>query len=566
MQILPIVGDIAEVKPVTPKLGQNPADDKGFFSALSSFIKEGREDYCGRPAEFAAYDQASAGPVNKTELNVLKKELANRKVAETSLDRLNQLSVSGRPISASSIFGALSGRSRASAPLSEEEGAALKDFLQKLGFDKEGQEETLALSDAGDVSTMWRRISAALDKLEDSPGFTRAELSALLKGLDLSDKTVAAVAPLLAKDEAPFDGASLKEALAPAAQDVAQRELAGAYAGRQMREALNAALAKAELNKRSAPVEDNRGSRASEQSEALMQKTVRDKVGVDAILDPSKNADGKPESGAGGKSEAGAGGKPEAGAGGTGHDGGVDAGNERRDFESDARDAAGKNGPFADKAFGKVPGKTPDQASGRTPGQTSDKQAGARADVSRFSEVIINAAVPGATPGQTTAFTGRAENSAPFYRGEIFAQVEQGILQGARQGAQMLTLQLDPAELGSMTLVLRYNDGELKASIRTERAQSAEVLTERLAELKASLEEAGIKVAELEVQTSLSDGDFSGTWEGGEEHNLMRDANERDRFLRLSRLWREEGEDTASAQKHQAVPLTAPDGGLHLVA
>jgi flagellar hook-length control protein FliK len=468
-------------------------------------------------------------------------------VAESSLERLTQLAASGRPISASSIFSALSGRSRASAPLSEEEGAALKNFLQKAGFDKESQEDMLALSDAGDVSTMWRRISAALDKLEDDPGFTRAELSALLKGLDLSDKTLATLAPLLAKDEASFDGASLKMALAPVAGDIAERELASAQAGRQMREALNAALAKADLNKRSSPVEDNRGSRSSEQSEALMQKSVRDKVGLDAVLGPSKSADGKPEADADGKPEA----------DGAGHD----AGNEKRGFEFQARDADGKTGQLADKSSDKVPGKTPDQAAAKTSG----RPAGGNAEnISRFSEVIINAAVPGPAQGQASA--GRAENSALLYRGEIFAQVEQGLLQGARQGAQMLTLQLDPAELGSMTLVLRYNDGELRASIRTENAQSAEVLMERLAELKASLEEAGIKVAELDVQTSLSDGSFAETREGGEEHNLMRDANERDRFLRLSRLWREEGEDAASAQKNEAVPWTARDGGLHLVA
>ncbi|MDR1489748.1 MAG: flagellar hook-length control protein FliK [Desulfovibrio sp.] len=535
MQILPTVENIAEIKTDALELDQNSANDKEFYSTLRSFIEEGREDYCGRPAGFAAYDQASADPVNKEELDVLKKELGNRKVADTNLERLNQLAASGRPLSASSIFSALSGRSRASSPLSEEEGAALKDFLQKAGFDKEAQEEMLALSDSGDVSTMWRRISAALDNLEDDPGFTAAELSALLKGLDLSGKTLATLAPILAKDGASFDGASLKEALAPVAGDIAERDLANAHAGRQMREALNAALAKAELNKRSAPVENNRGSRASEQSEALMQKSLRDKVGLDAILDPSKNADAESESGADG----------------TGHD----AGNEKRGFEFHTKDADGKNGPFADKSSDKASGKTSDQAAGK-----------AADGVSRFSEVIINAAVSGPSQTQSQAFAGRAENSAHLYRGEIFAQVEQGILQGARQGAQMLTLQLDPAELGSMTLVLRYSDGELRASIRTERAQSAEVLMERLSELKASLEEAGIKVAELDVQTSLSDGSFAETWEGGEEHNLMRDANERDRFLRLSRLWRAEGEDAASAGKHETVPWTGMDGGLHLVA
>jgi flagellar hook-length control protein FliK len=59
--------------------------------------------------------------------------------------------------------------------------------------------------------------------------------------------------------------------------------------------------------------------------------------------------------------------------------------------------------------------------------------------------------------------------------------VESGLLQGVRNGAQRLTLQLHPEELGAVTVILSFHQGELRAGIRAERAESAEILARQLA-------------------------------------------------------------------------------------
>ena len=85
-----------------------------------------------------------------------------------------------------------------------------------------------------------------------------------------------------------------------------------------------------------------------------------------------------------------------------------------------------------------------------------------------------------------------------------------------------------------------------------------------MAELKASLEAQGFKVKELDVQTQLQDGNLSGQWNGTSEHNLMQDAQERDRMTRLSQMRREAGSD--SGAKLETVRQHTPESGLHIVA
>jgi hypothetical protein len=76
------------------------------------------------------------------------------------------------------------------------------------------------------------------------------------------------------------------------------------------------------------------------------------------------------------------------------------------------------------------------------------------------------------------------------------------------------------------------------------------------------LEAQGLKVKELDVQTQMHNNDLTGQWTGAREHNLMQDAQERARMIRLS-LLRREADGAASAK-----PVGEPgeQTGLHIVA
>ena len=139
------------------------------------------------------------------------------------------------------------------------------------------------------------------------------------------------------------------------------------------------------------------------------------------------------------------------------------------------------------------------------------------------------------------------------------------MLQNLGEGHQRLTLQLSPEELGTVTVVLTVHNKELRAVIRAENEESAAALSEQLESLKKTLEEQGLKVAELDVQCGLQDNFASNQWSGENQHNETQDSLEKARAIRLSRLRRDSGMDSSAILQQQPAPALSA-AGLHIVA
>lgn len=137
--------------------------------------------------------------------------------------------------------------------------------------------------------------------------------------------------------------------------------------------------------------------------------------------------------------------------------------------------------------------------------------------------------------------------SAPSHS-QLFQQVNSGILQNLGNGGQRLTINLTPEELGSLQVMLQVRDKELSAVIRADSPEAAKALSDQLAQLKQTLEQQGFKVANLEVQTGLSNQHAFNAWSGAEGHNFMQERQERARMLRLSALRGQTGENVIAAQ------------------
>lgn len=486
-----------------------------FDSVLASFIQEDRYDYSGRPAGFSAH-VTEQGTLDSDTVDSFKKELEKRKVDAETIARLEELALSDTPMTVATAFGALSGKGRSTEALEGEERDAFKALLGKLGFSKEEQEEMLGLSDDGNRAAMRQRLSGKLNSLEDSADITAKEWKALLNGLDLSSGTQKNLLALFGDaEELALTGAELKTMLSQMDREYALRDAAAQHAQSQMRDAMDAALKSSKVKEQSGPVENLRGSRRSDQSEALMQNSVRKNTGVDNLKQELTDEDSGFEDKKDGRSRS-----------------------ERILATDDDLRAAPK---------------------ARTAGTDGTRP------IDTFFQ-RIDAAVSQAAP-QPAAQPASAQNlnsMAKDFRGEIFSQVEKGILQSAQNGTQNLTLQLAPAELGRITVVLSLQQGEMKATIRAEQPESADVLREQMAELKTSLEEQGIKVKELDVQTGLQDRADQDRWDGHREHNLMHDQTERDRAMRLTRLRREAG--TGNTVNLEATQRATTDTGLHIVA
>jgi flagellar hook-length control protein FliK len=109
------------------------------------------------------------------------------------------------------------------------------------------------------------------------------------------------------------------------------------------------------------------------------------------------------------------------------------------------------------------------------------------------------------------------------------------------------------------------HNGELRATIRADKQESAMLLREQMADLRASLEAEGVKVKELDVQTGLRQNLSADQWNGHKEHNLMHDAEERERLMRLARTRREAAEQAELAAENPQDPGTE-QAGLYIVA
>jgi flagellar hook-length control protein FliK len=115
----------------------------------------------------------------------------------------------------------------------------------------------------------------------------------------------------------------------------------------------------------------------------------------------------------------------------------------------------------------------------------------------------------------TEAAARKVIDSAPAPQRTVLQQVYSGLLQNMGQGRQQLTLQLNPPELGSLTVRLKVFGKEVHAVLRAENQETRQILTENLPLLRQSLEMQGLKVSRLEVQSQMQEqNQFTQLWQG----------------------------------------------------
>ncbi|MDR1659528.1 MAG: flagellar hook-length control protein FliK [Desulfovibrio sp.] len=87
--------------------------------------------------------------------------------------------------------------------------------------------------------------------------------------------------------------------------------------------------------------------------------------------------------------------------------------------------------------------------------------------------------------------------------GHAARQVEENLyaaLRGEAAGTTRLDLQLHPQELGAISIALTLHNGEVRARIRSEKDETAELLSRQAEAIRASLEQQGVKVDRIEVR------------------------------------------------------------------
>ncbi|WP_320172454.1 flagellar hook-length control protein FliK [Maridesulfovibrio sp.] len=198
---------------------------------------------------------------------------------------------------------------------------------------------------------------------------------------------------------------------------------------------------------------------------------------------------------------------------------------------------------------------------GKLSDETSAGLKGSKAgDVFGGLAGTLQNAAKSAQAGKTSSLW---ENTA---RSNVLDQVKEGVFKNLGQGRSQFSLQLNPNDLGTVNVMLQVKNKEVQAVIKAENPETAKVIAEHLETVKQALEDQGLKVEKLEVQTGIADHETQNSWQNAEDHNH---AQYQEMMSEMRRRWngmRQGG--TSLAQEMQDVGHTASisGNGLYIVA
>lgn len=172
---------------------------------------------------------------------------------------------------------------------------------------------------------------------------------------------------------------------------------------------------------------------------------------------------------------------------------------------------------------------------------------------------------------QTATQAARNLANAPTTSARVLSQVEQGVFAALADGTKRLTLNLNPVELGAVSVILTSRHGEVSALIKPENAETAAIMAQQADALRHSLEQQGIKVDKVDVQTPQDQRQNSSQWQGMDNHNTSQEQQSRrdalDRMRRLGQM-READPATfaASSQAMRHSARAANSSGVSIIA
>ena len=145
-------------------------------------------------------------------------------------------------------------------------------------------------------------------------------------------------------------------------------------------------------------------------------------------------------------------------------------------------------------------------------------------------------AMQAAQAAQNTSDVQDPSTVAPIGR-QVAQQVEQGMLSTVKGGGTRLDLQLNPQELGSITVSLSVRNGEVSAVIRSEKSETTDMISRQVDAIRMNLEQQGLKVDKLEVRQETSQEQNSASWQDFSQHNSRQEEDaRREELSRLKNL------------------------------
>lgn len=481
------------------------------------------------PRGFRRIKQDVSAKLGSEDVENMVNKLRKRGVDESALTGVEGLLTSGVPLTIGNLMGAIRGNSRLTGDLTDEELKDIDGALQKMGFSTDEADEIVQMMLSGQGFAAMRKISArARERGEESLGLSKGEVNALVRGMDLSDGAKKKIAALFGEEDAEKDGTELERLLDPAREELSLRKTEQEKGAALLRDVIEETLHEKKMGERTGLVSDTRGSQLTERAE----KRIRDDLTAKANgLGPKSREELEEE---------------------------AEIADEQAAW--DRHEHSRKNGTAERE------GATLESSRKNIHGDT-EKSSSAKAAFSSTVQNRVDVAPGTAVPAQSqTVVPQQTQTTASAHRQEIFSQVEQGMLRQLADGSRQMTLQLNPTDLGQVTLILSVKGGEVRALIRAENPETTAALSDQMAQLKVTLEEQGLKVAQLDVETRLQQDTTREQWSNTDQFNREQEMREQARFLQLAKLRRESGTSFAQEKQHKGILEKNSVSGLHIIA
>ncbi|MFW5837909.1 MAG: flagellar hook-length control protein FliK, partial [Desulfovibrionaceae bacterium] len=448
----------------------------------------------------------------------------------------------------------------------------LTHLLGKLGFTPEQSEAALRKLSRGELGDVLKQIHGRLQAMPQDSGvtFSRSEMKGLLEACRVPKELQAKFMSYFGDGDS-LSGEGLRNALAQLKQDLAKISKEASEKTSELLADVSKALRKA-----ADEAEEGRFSkRLMQGEEANREKAIKQSSGVEKQIADSAEAARQADK-AQAAAQSGETASKEAVAAKEAMDKSAQSKAEHDKIPKAKPDSPEQQAKAS--LFGKQGGGQEHMAADDEAPRDSRQERDALKDLfARFRQGAPTEAKAdkNAAPAPTSAnmFENIAKNVADKTPGaresltrQTLHQVQQGVLRNMHGGGKQLTLQLSPESLGRLHVMLQVKNKEIQASIRAESPDTAKMLTENMNALKASLEQQGLKVSKVEVQTGLPQDQFSQQFFGQDRHNEAQRQNELAQKMGRMRLIRQESEAVAQEMQNETEQARFSREGINLIA
>lgn len=565
----------------------------------SDAVADLRAILSGKGSSSKSLKDISSLKMTREDFAALKKGLKNAGLEEADITALAEKISSTEGLTWGAFVTALSdklsalgkdGNSLAIGNLATRE---LQSLFQKVGFTVQEGEALMSDLRSGKTQSVWDAVSKKLASLPEGAtiDLNATELAALGSVAGLSETAGKRLMSLLGgADTATLSAKQLNTVMSTLKSEVAQDRDFAKGSGKQLMALVNDVLAEAGERAETADLANGRPDNSVRNSKILAEQSRRERVEEQkAEAGSSKAAEDGDESTAERilKADPNSAAAKKAAAGAKGAEGAAAAKDPETAENLKDTKAKGEAQQLRDAIAARA-----QKASGESGGTGGEKNAaGDDAQSGRDSEakkawnemwgkVKVDASaarttvvppVPGSAE-QLAQADAKSATDALFQKwgnntsGRMMDQVESGLLKNLSDGRKQLTLELNPADLGKLNVVLQAKDGEVNVMFRAEHQDTGRVLSEQLAQLKTHLENQGIKVGKMEVQTQLHDQNLGQGWQGADKHNLAQEQQNLVEKRGLMRLLRQDGEPVAQELLSDPETARIAQEGLYVVA